>query len=290
MLEKIFTRPLELHIDNKPITFNTVDEFEFTINSRTAIPLEKIHAAICASPNELDLELNSITVAIEKITELINDSNESGEVTQQLKEINPVIFSNDNNWRDIFFSLKKDQSAESSHYKKIALDGYLTYLTNRQNMLQALKIRFASASSQQQNEEALSFRTGELEVADKLDCKSLGQQLGMTRITKDEPVQISIEKNDKISLLLANYKCKLIVKDAITFVDNNNEKYTLSAGENKIGRGSDCDIRFVDTMQRISRLHLTIKLIDDKTLELTDHSSYGSHYSKSKAWRAKRSS
>ncbi len=52
----------------------------------------------------------------------------------------------------------------------------------------------------------------------------------------------------------------------------------MTIGENKVGRGSECKVRFIDTMQRISRLHLMIINHDNKKLELTDLSSYGTHY------------
>ncbi len=278
MLKKLLTKPVELHINDKVITFKSTDDFEFILGARTTIPLERITETIKASPGELDMDLNLIVIAIEKITELINQSSESGEVTQSLKSINPVIFSNDNDWRDIFFALKKHHSTESSEYKKIALTTYLEYLTNRQVMIQTIKSQLEKVQIKEENAEPAQFKTGELDLDENFDSKVLAEKLGMTSMPKAEPVIFEINEGEEIALLLANYECKLIVKDGIKFIDNENIEHSLMIGMNKIGRGSECKVRFMDTMQRISRMHLMIINLDDKNLEITDLSTYGAHY------------
>ena len=278
MLQNIFTKPVELNIDDKVITFKSIDDFEFALGARTTIPLEKVTDAIKSTPGELDLELNAIVVAIEQISELINQSSESGEVTQSLKAINPVIFSNDNGWRNIFFALKKDRSAESSKYKQIALTAYLKYLSNRQEMIQTIKAQLEKDNLQVENAEAAQFKTGELDLDEKFDSKVLAKELGLSSLPIGEPVSFEVKEGDEIALLLASYQCKLVIKDGIKFIDSNNEEHPMSIGENKVGRGSECKVRFMDTMQRISRLHLTINIHNDNKLELTDLSTYGTHY------------
>jgi hypothetical protein len=278
MLQKIFTKPVELNIDGKVITFKTMDDFGFAMSTRTLIPQERISEAIHATHGELDLESNAMLVAIEQISELINQSSESGEVTQSLKAINPVIFSNDNNWRDIFFALKKNRSAESSKYKLIALTAYLQYLTNRHDMVQSIKARLDNRHDQKENYEAAEFKTGELDLDDNFDSKILAKELGMTNMPTAEYVVFELKEGDEIALLLANYQCKLILKDGVKFIDNINVEHPMIIGLNKIGRGRECNVRFTDTMQRISRLHLMIINHDNKKVELTDLSTYGTYY------------
>ncbi len=278
MLQKILTKPVELNIDDKIITFKSIDDFEFALGARTTIPLEKITDALKATPGELDLELNAIVVAIEQLSELNNQSPETGDITKTLKAINPAIFSNDNGWRDIFFALKKDTSADSSKYKQIALTSYLQYLTNRQEMIQTIKTQLEKENINKENIEPAQFRTGELEIDGEFDSKILAEELGMTNMPVAEYVAIEVKEGDEIALLLANYQCKLIVKEGVKFIDNENIEYPIMKGMNKIGRGRECTVRFSDTMQRISRLHLIIINHDNKKLELTDLSTYGTHY------------
>jgi FHA domain-containing protein len=280
MLKKLLTKPVELTIDGKAITFKSIDDFKFALDARSAVPLEKVTEALKSTPSELDLESNAIVIAIEQITELLDQTSESGEITQSLKAINPVIFSNDNDWRDIFFALKKDHSANSSKYKQLALTAYLQYLSNRQEMIQIIK-----AKSEQDNElkgksEAPEFRTGELDIDDNFDSKVLAKELGMNNMPTAEYVVLEINAGEEIALLLANYQCKLIVKEGIKFVDHENIEHPIMIGMNKIGRGRECKVRFTDTTQRISRLHLIIINHDNKKLELTDLSTYGTHYLK----------
>ncbi len=278
MLQKIFTKPVELNINDKIITFKSFDDFEFALSARPTIPLAKVTDAIKSTSSELDLELNAIIVAIEQISELINQTSETGEVTKSLKAINSVIFSNDNGWRDIFFALKKDRSTESSKYKQIALAAYLKYLLNRQEMIQTIKSQLEKDNNHISSPEAAQFKTGELDLDDNFDSNVLAKELGLSNMPIGEAVSFDVKEGDQIALLLASYQCRLVVKDGITFIDNNNEEHPISKGVNKIGRGSDCKIRFTDTMQRISRLHMTINILDDNKLELTDLSTYGTHY------------
>ncbi len=278
MLQKIFTKPVELNIDGKVITFKSIDDFEFALSARTTIPLDKITDAIKSSPGELDLESNAILVAIEQLSELDNNPSEKGEITKSIKALNPVIFSNDNGWRDIFFALKKHHSVDSSKYKQIALAAYLKYLSNRQEMIQSIKARLEKENSTSENAEVPQFKTGQLDLDEEFDSRILAEELGMTSIQKGESVSFDVKEGDEIALLLANYECKLIIKNGIKFIDNNNTEYPMTIGENKVGRGSECKVRFMDTMQRISRLHLMIINHDDNKLELTDLSTYGTHY------------
>ncbi len=280
MLKNLLKKPIALNLDGKVITFKSMDEFEFAMDARTLVPQRRITEAVNATTAELNLESNSIVVAIEKITEFIDESDVSGEVTQGLKAINPVIFSNDNGWRDIFFALKKDRSTESTQYKQIALKAYLKYLLNRQEMIQAIQKQSKNDINQKGNAEFPQFRTGELDIDDKYDSKVLANELGYSIMPKAEYVEFELQKGEELALLLAHYKCKLILKNGIKFIDDQKNEYPIIIGLNKIGRNRECNVRFTDTMQRISRLHLIIVNHDNKTLELTDLSTYGTYYLK----------
>lgn len=279
MLQNIFSKPVELKIGDKVITFKSMEDFEFAMNARTMLPHGRVIEAVNSTQNELNMESNNIEIAMEQITELIKQAEDS-EVTQKLKAINPVIFSSDNNWRDIFFALKKHHSAESSQYKLIALKSYLQYLSNRKETVQTMKNRLEKISDTQGNNEPVQFRTGELDIDDSFDSSALAKELGMNEMPTGEYVTIDVEKGDEISLLLANYHCKLSIKDSIKFIDSDKTSYPLTTGMNKVGRGRECSIRFNDMMQRISRLHLIIINHDNKKLELSDVSTYGSYYLK----------
>jgi FHA domain-containing protein len=277
---KILTKPLELKIDGKLITFKSMDDFEFAMRPRTMLPQNRITETINLSSGELALESNAMDVAMEQITELINESSGSGEVTQKLKKIKSVIFSNDNDWRDIFYTLKKDRSTDSSKYKLVALTAYLQYLNNRQELVKTVKARLEQNETPQDNTEIAEFKTGELDIDDSFDSNILAKQLGMNDMPIAEYVELELEQGTEIKLLLADNQCKLVLKNGIKFIDSENIEYPIVIGLNKIGRGRECNVRFVETMPRISRLHLIIINHDNKKLELTDLSTYGTYYLK----------
>ena len=159
------------------------------------LPQSRVTEAINATANELNMESNTIDIAIEQVSELIKQSIQN-EVTQKLKPINPVIFSNDNNWRDIFFALKKHRSAESSQYKLIALKAYLQYLKNRKETIQSMKTQLEKIDEQHSNAEAVQFRTGELDIDDNFDSAVLAEELGLKSIPTGEYVSIDVEKGE----------------------------------------------------------------------------------------------
>jgi hypothetical protein len=250
------------------------------MTARTLLPQERITEVLNATQGELYLQTNAVIIAIEQISELINPPSKPVEITQKLKAINPVIFSNDNNWRDIFFALKKDNSTESSEYKLIALTAYLQYLTNRKEMAESIQERLEKSHGKKESVETALFKTGELDIDDNFDSKVLAKKLGMKNMPTAEYVILKIKEGDEIAFLLANYQCKLIVGETIKFIDHENIVHPIMIGMNKIGRGRGCNIRFTDTTQRISRQHLIIINHGNKKLELTDLSTYGTYYLK----------
>ena len=102
-----------------------------------------------------------------------------------------------------------------------------------------------------------------------------------------EAVSLEIEEGEMIELLLANYKCRLMMdEESLIFVDHEENVVLLEPEINKIGRSKECIVRFTDTTQRVSRLHLLINNIGSGKIELTDVSSFGSHYVKKPIFKA----
>lgn len=275
MLQRLFTSPVELMIHDKAIMFNSVDDFEFALDARTAIPLEKITDTINSSLSELQLESDAIGLAREKLSEIISQSPEtSSGITMRLKSINSAIFTKDNGWRDIITALNGFESFELCKYKQIALKTYLRYLSNRLGMIKSVQLKLEKNPSA----DSSMLRTSSLDLSDQVDATVQGAKLGMMSLPKGIPVNINIKKGDKIELLLSTYKCELLIEDEIKFVDSNSAEYPINLGMNKIGRGHGCSVKLMDDMQEISRVHMAIVNHDGKKIELTDLSTHGSHY------------
>jgi len=279
MLQKLFAKPIELIINDKTIMFNSIDDFEFAVGARTAISLDKITDTIKSSIGELSLEANSISIAIENLSELVSQSPDiSSGITMRLKSINSAIFSKDNGWRDIIIALNNDDSFETCKYKQIALKTYLRYLSNRMDLIKSvqeeLEKKYASESKQDKRSRTIELSTGK----PKSDPTILSAELKLESMPKCESVKFELKEGDTIDLLLSIYKCRLLVQDGIKFIDFDNNEFPVEKGNTKVGRGKDCTIKFDDDLQELSRIHMIILNHNDKNIELIDMSTHGTYF------------
>lgn len=281
MLERLFTSPVELTVNDKTVLFNSIEDFKFSLDARTSIPLDKITDTINSSLGELLLELEAIDTARKKLSKLLSQSPEvSSGINMRLKSTNLAIFTKDNGWRDIMTGLNQEGSIELCKYKQIALKTYLQYLSNRSDMIKSIQTALEKmhvAEDLKEDDFSVSqLRTGSLDISK--DPEIHHNKEGMVSMVRGKPVIVKIKEGDKIELLLSEHKCELIVKDGIKFIDYNNIEYPIEIGKNKIGRGHDCSVKFQDGEQEISRLHIVIVNHDHKKLEITDLSSHGTYY------------
>jgi len=280
MLQRFFTHPIELTINHKPVMFNSVEDFEFALDARIAIPLDKITDTIKASLQDLQQEAEAIAVAAEKLSSLMSQSPEtSSGITMRLKSTDSSIFSKDNGWRDIITGLNSDESFESCKYKQVALKTYLQYLSNRLGMIKSIQIELEKHNDLKEHNLKFSHaRTGSFDINEKQDPTLLDSKSGMTELPKGKSIMLDIKQGDRIELILAKYECELRVGEDITFIDSNSVEFPINIGKNKVGRGHGCSVKFSSELHEISRVHLLIANHNDKKLELTDLSTHGTYF------------
>jgi hypothetical protein len=283
MLDRFFTHPIELTINDKLVMFNSVEDFEFALDARTAIPLDKITNSIKASLQDLRQEAEAIAIAEDKLANLMSRSPETSDgITMRLKTIDSSIFSKDNDWREIIVGLNSDESFESCKYKQVALKIYLKYLSNRLGMITSIRSELeknrSPADSKNEHLTLAQVKTGSFEVNEELDPTIVESRSGMTKMPKGKPVMFNIKHGDRIELILSKYECKLLVADDIKFIDSKGREFPINRGNNKVGRGQDCSVKFTSNMHEISRFHLMVTNHNNKSLELTDVSTHGTYY------------
>jgi len=279
------TKPVELIINDKVVTFNAIDDFEFALDARTSVTFDKITETLKASQCEQDFESKSIGVAKEKLAKLRSQSPDTSTgINMRLKSINTIVFSKEHGWRDIFIALNNNNSFEVCQYKDIALKMYLQYLSCRQSLVSSVK-----NESKEINNTLVTREDGNEPIANNISTLNLGDtpvesypdyicsKLGMTRLPAGKTVIIEFNEGDKIDILMSPYKCKLVAKDGIKFIDSNNVEYPLIIGKNKLGRDDGCTVNLNDNMKGISRFHLLIVNHGNKKLELTDVSTNGTY-------------
>lgn len=279
MLAKLLAKPIELEINNKIISFSNVDDFEFALTARTSVSTDRVEDMLSSSVNELNDELKSIVSAKFELNKLVSEFPDvSSGITMRLKTLDTAIFSKEHDWRDIFIALNRFDAISSTKFKNIALKKYLQYLKNRSNIANKIKSKLeikerianSAGNSQIETETPSSLSTIEA------DATELASDKNLVRLPKANSVLLEINDGDAFDIYLADYKCKLIINHGIKFIDSDNNEYELElVGENKIGRGKDCDIKMHDSLREVSRLHLIIVNEGKNKLRLTDLSAQG---------------
>ncbi|MBL1142021.1 MAG: FHA domain-containing protein [Proteobacteria bacterium] len=279
MLQRFFTHPIEITIHDKAVMFNSVEDFEFALEARTAIPLDKITSAIKSSVHDLQQEAEAIAVAEDKLAHMMSKSPETSDgITMRLKSIDSSIFSKDNGWRDIIIGLNSDDSFESCKYKQVALKTYLRYLSNRLEMIKLIQAELEKQDANKQSISLATAKTGAFEINNEVESTLIDSKSGMTKLPKGKSVILDVKQGDRIEFILAKYKCELLVGEDIKFIDSNGTECLINIGINKVGRGHACSVKFSSELHEISRVHLVIANHNDQKLELTDLSTHGTYF------------
>lgn len=286
MLSKLLSKPIELQVGNKTITFSSIDDFEFSLNARTAITPDRVVSMISATFDEINDELKSIGAAKFELDRLSSESPDvSTGITMRLKTIDTAIFSKEHSWRDIFIALNGYDSLNLSKYKNIALKKYLQYLKNRSNIANNIKAqmefnrnRSGENKSSDFNDTMTIMATPDSLSTIEADTDTLHKELNLSRLPKANPAILEINEGDTIDIYLAKYKCKLVSDNGLKFIDIDNVSHVIEPGRCKVGRGKESDIKLSDSLREISRLHLLIETDGQNEIKCTDLSVQGTYF------------
>jgi FHA domain-containing protein len=283
MLNKFFSKPLELQVGEQSLKFSSVGDFDFAVSGRIAVPSKKITDMVKFSPEQLQKEARTIKEIEKKFVAILSKSIEdSNSINRAIRELDPLIFSQDHGWRDIVNSLNSGDE-EFNPFRRVALVKYMQYLSARQEIIKYLysekkkMLNEPIVKSGEENEQGEFRETLMLEntifepVADDKKGRS-----DFDRMPKGEAVTVTLKPGAEMVILLSKHKCSVIAKDGIQFVDHTGKSYTLGKGRNIIGRDTVSTVILDPSLRDISRLHLVIDNIDDSSLQLTDLSSHGS--------------
>lgn len=281
--------PLEIVIGDKVMRFASVQEFEFSLNGRTALPSQKMSDLMKLSPRELKAEAVTIE-ELEKRFQSLLERSEDITISNALTRFDPSIFSKDNDWRSIVIGLN-DCGEEYKEFKIAALKKYLQYLRSRKAILKDLYFqKQAQADKDLEVKDHTVFGSlDKLSATAHLDSTMSGPTSDVTqmfqqvrkkepvtrRLPKGEPVMIHIKSGEYVEISLSKHKFRVAVTAGLELIDEEGQHYMLAKGRNIIGRDVECDISLSPTMKDISRKHLIIENLGDNRLKLTDLSSHG---------------
>lgn len=280
MLNKFFAKPLELEIGDQTYKFCSIADFEFSLAGRTSIPSKKITEMVKFTTEQLKKEARTIKEVEKRFVAILSKSIEETEsINQALRELDPLIFSQDHGWRDIIASLNNGNE-EFNPFRRIALVKYMQYLASRQEIIKYLYSEKKKLLKETNGEETMEGTP----LKDTLILENTvfepvreegGEDKAYERMPKGEPVTITLKPGEVIDLILSKHPCKLSADEQLTFTDQKGRRYALQPGRNIIGRDTASTIIMEPGLRDVSRLHLVIEKFDDQTVQITDLSSHG---------------
>ena len=283
MLNKFFTRPLELTIGDQTLKFSSIADFEFCMNGRTSVPSKKITQMVKFTPDQLKEEARTIKDIEKKFVAILSRSIEDqSSINRALRELDSTIFSQDHSWRGIINALNEGND-EYNPFRRVALVKYMQYLSSRQEIIKYLyseKQKLSKAPDQEQREKGESNGFKETLILENTLFEPDSDELtnkGFERIPKGEAVFLTLTPDSDIDILLSKHKFKLSAKNGIQFIDQNGSGHALGKGRNVIGRDAVSTVRIDPSLRDVSRLHLVVEYLGENSLQLTDMSSHGTY-------------
>ena len=282
MLNNLFAKPIEIIVGEQSLKFNSLADFEFSLAGRTSVPSKKITGMVKFSIDELKKEARTIKDIEKRFVSILSKSiEEPDSINRALREMDPQIFSQDNNWRAIISALHSGDD-ELNEFRRVALVKYMQYLSSRQEIIKYLyseKKRHVKSAAANGNEAGSEFKDTLILENTVFEPISGEYQSGeMEKMPKGENVTIRMKPGKKIVILLSKNQCKIVADESsIKFIDDAGRSYDLKTGKNVIGRDSKSDIMMDPKLRDVSRMHLVIETDDTNTLYLTDLSAHGTY-------------
>lgn len=285
MLNKFFSKPLELDIGEYTYKFSSTADFEFALSGRTAIPSRKITEMVKFTTEQLKKEARTIKEVEKRFVGILSRSiEEPDSINRALREMDPLIFSQDHGWRDIITALNNGNE-DFNPFRRIALVKYMQYLASRQEIIKYMysekKKLLKEGNGSESAEGAGPFKDTlilENTIFEPTSAHHKDHNKAFERIPKGEPVTLTMKTSDEIDLYLSKHLCKLVSDNGvIAFIDEKGRRFELDKGRNVVGRDSSSTVMMEPGLRDISRLHLVIERFDDRTVQITDLSSHGTY-------------
>ncbi len=284
MLNKFFAKPIELQVGEHALKFCSIADFEFCLSGRTTVPSRKITEMVKFTPEQLKKEARTIKDIEKRFVAILSRSIEDPlSINRAIRELDPLIFSQDHAWRDIISSMN-NSGDELNPFRRVALVKYMQYLSSRQEIIKYLyseKKKFLEEPAAKEAEGPDSARFKDtLILENTLFEPTPGAEhkaREYERLPKGELINVAVDPGAQVEVLLSKHVCKLIGGEPLKFMDQAGRQYELRKGRNIVGRDTISNIMIDPSLRDVSRLHLVIEKVDEKHVNLTDMSSHGTY-------------
>lgn len=273
----MLTKPIELDVGGRRLTFSTLGELEFGLEGRTHVPASEVARLLQLSPTELRREATNVRDMERRFVDVLADAlKEPGAVAAHLRRVDPEELSTDHHWREIITALANRQ-ADGDAPAHAALVKYIQYLAVYREVVKGIYAQKIAGHPHSEPEDAFSEsglkETFVTEGAAEADTDPGSARF--ERLPRGQSVSVRPPADGSMPILLSRHKFVLHFRRSLHLADDNGVHYPLGAGVNVIGRHPDNDVVVGGWYRDVSRKHLMVDASNADELMLTDLSTHG---------------
>jgi hypothetical protein len=195
-------------------------------------------------------------------------------IAQAIRELDPLIFSQDRNWRSI---IEAPNEVDERFYPihTTILTKYVKYLYSVEETIGDISLdRRRNIGEDIDVDEDMTFIPSHVE--NKSEQEHETQNIDeFKRLPSEKEISFKLVPGEKIPLQLASHECRLVAtSDTLQFVDST-QTTILGSGLNIVGRGVKSTVKVDGTLKNVSRSYLQIYVGENHTVLLTDLSTTG---------------
>jgi hypothetical protein len=273
-------KEIRLKLNGQALHFRSLDDFSFSIESRTSVPSKRFDELLDRTPNELRQEARNIKSVEKNLVDILEDALiETAVCGPAIRELGLQVFSGDHDWRPLMAELN-ELGDDFEAYKRLALIKYMQYLGARQEVLRiiyAMKNPDAATINEQ-----IVERLGEEFDAGETALFDMGPRADrdppenpLERLPRGEIVRAHVLPGHALEMRFSSHAFRFVNSNGWTLLGPHGLRFKLSEGRNTIGRGRDNNIPLGKEFRNVSRRHLVAEPVDDHMILLTDLSSHG---------------
>jgi len=135
MFNKFFIKPLELKIGEQTLRFKSTSDIAFIMEGRTAVSSAKLSELFKLSTEQLETQAETIKEINKSLFSILSRvAEEPDSINRSMRELDPMIFSQDHSWRDIIQALNEGNE-EFNAIRTTVLTKYMKYLSSLEDTI-----------------------------------------------------------------------------------------------------------------------------------------------------------
>ena len=247
-LDNPFVPALQIQIDEQVLQFNSALDVAFCLEGRTAVSSSELSELFDLSTEQLTTQAETIADTKKSLLAILSSVAETPDsIEGSIRELDPVIFSQDRDWRLIIQALNKS-GEELNPVRTTALSKYVKYLYSLEDAIGDICTdRKKSAGTPVDDNEDATWMPEQIRNESEV---SNSNEVEFRRLPYDTEVSARLLPGESLNIRLASYQCQLIATDEnVQFVDTS-QTTILSKGPNLIGRGPKSTVKIAGAEKR----------------------------------------